>query len=84
MSHTVIWERAASEGLKRLPAKYGDTVKPFVRAVNALADNPEPRSSNRLGGTHLRCLRVGEFRATYEFDGAHLAVKVLTADATPA
>ncbi|MEW1658603.1 MULTISPECIES: type II toxin-antitoxin system RelE/ParE family toxin [unclassified Streptomyces] len=84
MSHTVIWERAASEGLKRLRAKYGEAVKPFVRAVNSLADTPEPISSSKLGGTNLRRLRVGDFRATYEIDGAHIAVKILTVGATPA
>ncbi|AJC57108.1 MULTISPECIES: type II toxin-antitoxin system RelE/ParE family toxin [Streptomyces] len=84
MSHTVIWEPAACEGLKRLRAKYGAAVKPFVRAVNALADNPEPPASSKLGGTSLRRLRVGDFRATYELDGVHIAVKVLTVGATPA
>ncbi|MEU5239734.1 type II toxin-antitoxin system RelE/ParE family toxin [Streptomyces lydicus] len=84
MSHTVIWERAASEGLKRLRVRYGDAVKPFVRAVNALADNPEPSTSSKLGGTNLRRLRVADFRATYEIDGARIAVKVLTVGATRA
>ncbi|MFK0294879.1 type II toxin-antitoxin system RelE/ParE family toxin [Streptomyces sp. NPDC090442] len=84
MSHTVIWERTASEGLKRLRSKHGDAVKPFVRAVNALADNPEPLSSTKLGGTDLRRLRVGNFRATYEIDGIHIAVKVLSVGASPA
>ncbi|MFI1825061.1 type II toxin-antitoxin system RelE/ParE family toxin [Streptomyces sp. NPDC020412] len=84
MSHTVIWEHAASEGLKRLRAKYGESVKPFVRAVNALGDDPEPSTSSKLGGTNLRRLRVGNFRATYEVDGTRIAVKVLTVGATPA
>ncbi|MER6916024.1 type II toxin-antitoxin system RelE/ParE family toxin [Streptomyces sp. NPDC000594] len=84
MSHTVIWEHAASEGLKRLRAKYGDTVKPFIRAVNALGDDPEPPTSTKLGGTSLRRLRIGDFRATYEIDGTRIAIKVLTVGSTPA
>ncbi|MER7046476.1 type II toxin-antitoxin system RelE family toxin [Streptomyces jumonjinensis] len=84
MSYTVIWEHAASEGLKRLRAKYGDEVRPFVRAVNALGTNPEPSASSKLGGTSLRRLRIGDFRATYEIDGTLIAVKVLTVGASPA
>ncbi|EDY50410.1 type II toxin-antitoxin system RelE family toxin [Streptomyces clavuligerus] len=84
MSHTVVWEYAATEGLKRLRAKYGDAVRPFVRAVNALGADPEPPASSKLGGTSLRRLRVGDFRATYEIDGPRIAVKVLTVGAAPA
>ncbi|WP_197371131.1 type II toxin-antitoxin system RelE family toxin [Streptomyces clavuligerus] len=84
MSHTVVWEHAAAEGLKRLRARYGDAVKPSVRAVNALGSDPEPPASSKLGGTSLRRLRVGDFRATYEIDGTRIAVKILTVGATPA
>ncbi|MFH8615013.1 type II toxin-antitoxin system RelE/ParE family toxin [Streptomyces sp. NPDC017979] len=84
MSHTVIWEHAAAEGLKRLRAKYGESVKPFVRAVNALSNDPEPPTSSKLGGTNVRRLRIGNFRATYEIDGNRIAVKVLTVGARPA
>ncbi|MFC4501353.1 MULTISPECIES: type II toxin-antitoxin system RelE family toxin [Streptomyces] len=82
MSYTIIWERAASEGLKRLRARDGDAVKSLVKAVNALAQNPEPAASSKLGGTSLRRLRVGVYRATYEIDGGTVAVKVLMVGST--
>lgn len=65
MSYTIIWERAASEGLKRLRARDGDAVKPLVKAISALAHSPEPAASSKLGTTNLRRLRVGVYRATY-------------------
>ncbi|MGW0823898.1 type II toxin-antitoxin system RelE family toxin [Streptomyces sp. NPDC002845] len=82
MNHTIIWERAASEGLKRLRARDGDAVKPFLRAINALADDPEPSASSKLGGTSLRRLRVGVYRATYEVDGTTVSIKVLMVGST--
>ncbi|MFG2368970.1 type II toxin-antitoxin system RelE/ParE family toxin [Streptomyces mirabilis] len=84
MSHTIIWERAASEGLKRLRARDGDAVKPLVNAINELARNPEPAASSKLGHTNLRRLRVGAYRATYEIDGVTVAIKVLMVGGTAA
>ncbi|MBA2945320.1 type II toxin-antitoxin system RelE family toxin [Streptomyces himalayensis] len=84
MSYTIIWERAASEGLKRLRARDGDAVKPLVKAINALAQNPEPATSSKLGTTNLRRLRVGGYRATYEIDGSTVAIKILMVGSTAA
>ncbi|GAA4083051.1 hypothetical protein GCM10022233_75680 [Streptomyces shaanxiensis] len=75
MSYTIIWERAASEGLKRLRARDGDAVKPLVKAINVLAHDPEPAASSKLGTTSLRRLRVGAYRATYEIDGGSIAIR---------
>ncbi|MFI1355079.1 type II toxin-antitoxin system RelE/ParE family toxin [Streptomyces sp. NPDC020898] len=83
MRHTIIWERNASEGLKRLRARDGDAVKPLLKAINALADNPEPATSSKLGGTNLRRLRVGSYRATYEIDGRTVSIKILMVGSTP-
>ncbi|WP_371578796.1 type II toxin-antitoxin system RelE/ParE family toxin [Streptomyces sp. NBC_01314] len=82
MSYTIIWERAASEGLKRLRARDGGAVKPLVQAINALARNPEPATSGKLGNTNLRRLRVGVYRATYEIDGDTVSVKILMVGST--
>lgn len=77
MTYTVIWEKEATAGLNRLKARDGDKVRPLVRAVNALAGDPEPAASSKLGNGGLRRLRVGDYRATYEIDGRHIAIKVL-------
>ncbi|WP_406475714.1 type II toxin-antitoxin system RelE/ParE family toxin [Streptomyces sp. NBC_01615] len=82
MNYTVIWERTASEGLKRLRTRDGDAVKPLVKAINALARDPEPATSSRLGGTSLRRLRVDVYRATYEIDGDTIAIKILMVGST--
>lgn len=82
MSYTIIWERAASEGLKRLRSRDGDAVKSLVKAINALGTNPEPSASSKLGGTNLRRLRVGIYRATYEIDGSTVAIKILMVGST--
>ncbi|KUO19689.1 type II toxin-antitoxin system RelE family toxin [Streptomyces dysideae] len=84
MSYTIIWERAASEGLKRLRVRDGDAVKPLVKAINVLAGNPEPAASSKLGNTNLRRLRVGMYRATYEIDGSSIAIKILMVGSTAA
>ncbi|MDT0441691.1 type II toxin-antitoxin system RelE family toxin [Streptomyces johnsoniae] len=83
MTYTVIWERAAAEGLKRPRRRDGDRVRPLVQAVNALAAHPEPPHSSKLGSTHIRRLRVGPYRATYEIDGDTIAIKVLMVGSTP-
>jgi mRNA interferase RelE/StbE len=82
LSHTIIWERAASEGLKRLRTRDGSAVKLLVTAINALAQNPEPSTSSKLGNTNLRRLRVGVYRATYEIDGGTVAIKILMVGST--
>ncbi|MCD7440632.1 type II toxin-antitoxin system RelE/ParE family toxin [Streptomyces lincolnensis] len=83
MSYTIIWERPASEGLKRLKARDGNAVKPLLKAINALADDPEPAASSKLGSTSLRRLRVGTYRATYEIDGSRVSIKILMVGSTP-
>lgn len=77
MTHTIIWEPAATAGLKRLRDRDGDAVRPLVQAINGLASNPEPPESSKLGTTGIRRLRVGPYRATYEIDGDRIAIKVL-------
>ncbi|MFF2504266.1 type II toxin-antitoxin system RelE/ParE family toxin [Streptomyces sp. NPDC058067] len=84
MTYTIIWERTASEGLKRLRARDGDAVKPLLKAINTLADDPEPSTSSKLGGTPLRRLRVGAYRATYEIHGGTVAIKILMVGSTAA
>ncbi|MDO0913163.1 type II toxin-antitoxin system RelE/ParE family toxin [Streptomyces sp. DT2A-34] len=83
MSYTIIWERPASDGLKRLRTRDGDAVKPLLKAINTLADDPEPAASSKLGGTSLRRLRVGVYRATYEIDGSTVSIKILMVGSTP-
>ncbi|WP_328399221.1 type II toxin-antitoxin system RelE/ParE family toxin [Streptomyces sp. NBC_00390] len=84
MRFTIVWEPAAADGLRRLKARDGDAVKPLVQAVNALARDPEPPSSSKLGGTGLRRLRVGPYRVTYELDGPRVSIKVLMVGSTRA
>lgn len=43
---------------------------------------PEPATSSKLGGTSLRRLRVGAYRATYEIDGGTVAIKILMVGST--
>ncbi|WP_324609631.1 type II toxin-antitoxin system RelE family toxin [Streptomyces sp. WM6386] len=78
----MIWERAASEGLKRLRSRDGDAVKALVKAINTVAQNPEPAASTKLGNTNLRRLRVDACRATYEIDGDTVAIKILMVGST--
>ncbi|MFE4821710.1 type II toxin-antitoxin system RelE/ParE family toxin [Streptomyces sp. NPDC056704] len=54
----------------------------LVNAINALARNPEPTASSKLGNTNLRRLRVGVYRATYEIDGDTVAIKILMVGGT--
>lgn len=77
MTYTIIFEPAATAGLKRLRARDGNKVRPLVQAINALATNPEPPASSKLGNAGIRRLRVGPYRATYEIDGDRIAIQVL-------
>lgn len=83
MTYTIIWEPAAMEALKRLRQRDGDQLRPLVQAINALAANPEPPESTKLGGTSTRRLRIGRYRALYEIDGDRVAVKILTVGSAP-
>ncbi|MDW4904745.1 BRO family protein [Streptomyces sp. ADMS] len=65
-------------------ARAGDSVKALVKAINALARDPEPPASGKLGGTSLRRLRVGAYRATYEIDGSTVTIKILMVGSTAA
>ncbi|MFD7106556.1 type II toxin-antitoxin system RelE family toxin [Streptomyces celluloflavus] len=56
----------------------------MVKAINALADDPEPTASSKLGGTGLRRLRIGAYRATYEIDDGTIAIKILMVGSTAA
>ena len=81
-SYTVIWEKAARAGLKRLKDRDGeDAVRPLVHAINGLSRDPEPPGSSKLGA-NIRRLRVGRYRATYEIDGKRIAVQVLMVGST--
>lgn len=84
MTYTVIWEKAAADGLKRLRQREGDKVKPLVQVINRLAANPEPPESSKLGGSGIRRLRIGRYRATYRVDGDRVAVQVLMVGSVPA
>ncbi|MGW1077577.1 type II toxin-antitoxin system RelE family toxin [Streptomyces sp. NPDC002537] len=77
MTHTIIWEFRARQGLDKLRARDDVAVRAVTRAINGLARDPEPLNSSKLGGTGLRRLRVGEYRVTYEIDGLNEAIKVL-------
>jgi mRNA interferase RelE/StbE len=83
VTYTIIWEPAAMEALKRLRQRDGDQLRPLVQAINALAANPEPPESTKLGGTSTRRLRIGRYRALYEIDGDRVAVKILTVGSAP-
>ncbi|MDT3396611.1 type II toxin-antitoxin system RelE/ParE family toxin [Streptomyces sp. B1866] len=83
MRYTIVWDRAATEGLRRLRQRDGEkAVRPLTKAVNDLAKNPEPPESTKLGSTGIRRLRVGIYRATYEIQGATIAVKILMVGST--
>lgn len=83
MRFTIVWEQAATDGMKRLRQRDGDAVKPFIRAINGLATNPEPSESSKLGGSRVRRLRVGKYRATYEIDGDRIAVHLILVGNVP-
>ena len=59
-------------------------MKPLVKAINALSQDPEPATSTKLGNTDLRRLRVGGYRTTYAIDGGTIAIRVLMVGSTAA
>jgi mRNA-degrading endonuclease RelE of RelBE toxin-antitoxin system len=44
------------------------SAKLVVAAVRALATEPYPDTSSRLGGSRFRRLRLGDLRVTYDVD----------------
>jgi len=74
-TYTVLFKPSADKQLQRLPK---DAQKRIVRAVEALADDPQPSGAVKLAGEdNLWRIRVGSYRVVYAIDEDKLIVLVL-------
>jgi mRNA-degrading endonuclease RelE of RelBE toxin-antitoxin system len=76
MTYVVVWRNEALHQLRSLRASDSAAAKTVIGAVSALAANPYPAASNRLGNSRFWRLRLGVLRVTYEVDEVLLAVHV--------
>jgi mRNA interferase RelE/StbE len=74
MAYSVGVERKAQKQIARLPATTQDRIED---ALQALANDPRPRSSRRLRGREGLRLRVGDYRVIYEIDDDRQIVTIL-------
>ena len=64
MPFRVEWKKSTHKDLRRLPPA---TVDRVIEAVEALAENPFPRSVEKLSGSeHAYRIRLGDYRDVYE------------------
>lgn len=75
MAYSVGVQRRAQKQIARLPATTQD--RRIEDALQALANDPRPRSSRRLRDREGLRLRVGDYRVIYEIDDDRQMVTVL-------
>lgn len=73
--YEVLLERGAEKDLRRLAE---DDFRRVVRALRALAHDPQPRGSRKIAGSQNDWrIRVGDYRVIYELDEEAASVAVL-------
>jgi mRNA-degrading endonuclease RelE of RelBE toxin-antitoxin system len=65
VTFTLIWGVSATTAMRRLREEHPDQARAIAVAVRALADDPYPGSSHRLGDTDFRRLLSGRCRVIY-------------------
>jgi mRNA-degrading endonuclease RelE of RelBE toxin-antitoxin system len=68
MTYSLIWRNEARQALSRLRSADPASAKLVIAAVRALTTEPYPDTSNQLGGSRFRRLRLGDLRVTYDVD----------------
>ena len=66
MTYTLVWRDEARRALSRLRSSDPGKANLVVAAVGALATEPYPPTSGRLGNSPFRRLRLGDVRVTYD------------------
>jgi mRNA interferase RelE/StbE len=66
MTRAVIWLSEAMKAYRSLRATDPEGAKRVAHAIAALADESFPESSNPLGDTEFRRLRLDQYRVLYE------------------
>lgn len=73
MSYRVDRSRLAEHQLAALPSAVRERIRPHVLA---LAEEPRPRGSRKIGPGDRRRLRVGDYRVIYDVDDRSQTVTV--------
>lgn len=76
MTHTIVWTNSATAAYRELRSHDRPGAATVGDAVRALASDPRPPTSRRLGTTDFYRLRVGPFRILYRVDDDASAVVV--------
>ena len=76
MTYTIVWRNEARQALSRLRAIDGASAKLLTSAVRALAADPHPDISNRLGGSQFWRLRLADLRVIYEVDDGENVIHI--------
>lgn len=72
--YRVLMKRSAERELRQLQSPDLDRVS---RAIDGLATNPRPRSSQKLAGMEVHRLRQGDYRIVYLVDDKRRIVEVV-------
>jgi mRNA interferase RelE/StbE len=77
MTFTVVWTPEAMTAYRQLRIDDRPGAALIAEAVRALADEPRPPSSRRLGTTSFHRLRIEAYRVLYQVDEANAAIVVV-------
>ncbi|MFF0446475.1 type II toxin-antitoxin system RelE/ParE family toxin [Streptomyces sp. NPDC004609] len=77
MTHTLLWEPAATQEFRALRLIDPIGAKACVAAISGLADEPRPPEARPLGGSGYYRLRVGTWRVLYRPDDRTVTVYVV-------
>lgn len=76
MIFEITWEPVALSLATRFLADDQEGLRRLIEAIDALADEPRPRSAARLGASDLYRLRQERYRVVYEIDPESAVVRI--------
>jgi len=73
--YKILYKKLFEKDLRKLPKS---AIKPIVKKIQALAQNPRPNGSVKLRGeTNLYRIRHTDYRIIYSFNGDELVIFVI-------
>lgn len=73
--YKILYKKSVEKDLRKLPKS---VLKPIVKKIQSLSNNPQPNGSVKLrGATNLYRIRHTDYRIIYSFNGDELVIFVI-------
>ena len=73
-SYKVYFRKSAAKELEKLPRQ---TLRRVVERIESLADDPRPKSCEKLTGQELYRIRQGDYRIVYSIQDNELTIWII-------